>query len=181
MCPDLACEQVNPRDDLARYGKMIGYHPVEQRIDEIDARLLRLVQKDAAMPMGELGARVGLSPSACHRRLQRLREAGLIRAQVALLDARRAGRGTTVFVEISLSGQSDALLDAFEAAVARIPDVLECHLMTGASDYLLKVVARDGEDFARIHRRHLSSLPGVARLQSSFALKTVCETTAIPV
>ncbi|WP_371156823.1 Lrp/AsnC family transcriptional regulator [Jannaschia sp. 2305UL9-9] len=149
--------------------------------DEIDARLLRLVQRDATQSAADLSEQVNLSPSACHRRLQRLMAQGIITGQVALLDPRRVGRPTTVFVEISLSTQADEVLDAFEAAVARIPDVLECHLMTGAYDYLLKVVARDSEDFATIHRRHLARLPGVAKLQSSFALKTVCKTTALPV
>lgn len=149
--------------------------------DETDARLLRLVQKDATLSAAALSSRVNLSPSACHRRLQRLQAQGVIAAQVALLDPRRVGRPTTVFVEISLSTQADEVLDAFEAAVSRIPDVLECHLMTGAYDYLLKVVARDSEDFAAIHRHHLARLPGVAKLQSSFALKTVCKTTALPV
>ncbi|MGB3553434.1 MAG: Lrp/AsnC family transcriptional regulator [Jannaschia sp.] len=150
-------------------------------IDETDARLLRLVQVDATLSAADLSARVALSPSACHRRLQRLAAAGIVTGHVALLDPRRVGRPTTVFVEISLSTQADEVLDAFEAAVARIPDVLECHLMTGAYDYLLKVVARDSDDFARIHRRHLARLPGVAKMQSSFALKTVCKTTALPV
>ncbi|MGB3406995.1 MAG: Lrp/AsnC family transcriptional regulator [Jannaschia sp.] len=149
--------------------------------DDIDARLLRLVQQDASQSATRLSEQVNLSPSACHRRLQRLQTAGVITAHVALLDQRRVGRPTTVFVEISLSTQADDVLDAFEAAVARIPDVLECHLMTGPYDYLLKVVARDSEDFATIHRRHLARLPGVAKLQSSFALKTVCKTTALPV
>ena len=76
---------------------------------------------------------------------------------------------------------ADELLDAFEAAVARIPDVLECHLMAGTADYLLKVVARDSEDFAQIHRRHLARLPGVQTMQSSFALRTVRQTTALPI
>lgn len=150
-------------------------------IDDTDARLLRLIQKDARLTSVELSQHLALSPSACHRRLQRLESAGVVRQVVALLDPRAVGRPTTVFVEISLSSQADDLLDAFETAVARIPDVLECHLMTGAHDYLLKVVARDSEDFARIHRRHLARLPGVARLQSSFALKTVSDTTALPV
>ncbi|GIT90942.1 AsnC family transcriptional regulator [Jannaschia pagri] len=150
-------------------------------IDETDARLLRLVQRDATLSAAQLSEAVNLSPSACHRRVQRLQSMGVISGHVALLDPRRVGRPTTVFVEISLATQADEVLDAFEAAVARIPDVLECHLMTGAYDYLLKVVARDSEDFAMIHRRHLASLPGVAKLQSSFALKTVFKTTALPV
>ena len=151
------------------------------QIDDTDARLLRLIQRNARLTAGELSARLNLSPSACHRRLQRLERAGVIRDVVALLDPRAVGRGTTAFVEISLASQADELLDAFEGAVARIPEVLECHLTTGGHDYLLKVVARDGEDFARLHRRHLASLPGVARMQTSFSLKTVCAGTALPV
>lgn len=152
-----------------------------QDYDETDARLLRLIQADARLSAAELSERVNLSPSACHRRLQRLERIGVIRGQVALLDQRAVGRTVTVFVEISLNGQSDEVLSAFERAASALPAVLECHLMAGAYDYLLKVVARDAEDFARLHRRHLASLPGVAKVQSSFSLKTVCETTALPV
>lgn len=150
-------------------------------IDAIDARLLTLIQRDARLTASQLSEKLNLSPSACHRRLQRLERDGTIQSTVALVSPRAVGRPTTVFVEISLSTQADDVLDAFEAAVARIPDVLECHLMTGAYDYLLKVVARDSDDFARIHRGHLARLPGVAKLQSSFALKTVFKTTALPV
>lgn len=133
------------------------------------------------MTNAELSEQVNLSPSACHRRVQRLEAEGYIRDYVALLDERRMGRPTTVFVEITLSGQADEVLDAFEKGVRRIPDVLECHLMAGTADYLLKVVAQDTEDFARIHRQHLARLPGVAQMHSSFALRTVFRTTAIPV
>ena len=150
-------------------------------LDDLDERILVALQKDGRMSNAQLSESVNLSPSACHRRVQRLERAGLIRGYVALLDPRKIGRPTTVFVEITLSGQADEVLDAFELAVARIPDVLECHLMAGSADYLLKVVARDTEDFARIHRRHLASLPGVAQMQSSFALRTVRQTTALPV
>ena len=100
---------------------------------------------------------------------------------VALLDARKLERPTTVFVEITLAGQADELLEAFERAVRTIPDVLECHLMAGSADYLLKVVARDTDDFARIHRQRLAKLPGVAQMHSSFSLRTVAFTTALPV
>lgn len=151
------------------------------QIDEIDARLLRLVQRDARLTATQLSEKLNLSPSACHRRLQRLEASGVIKGNVALLNPRAVGRPTIVFVEISLATQADDVLDAFEAAVGRIPDVMECHLMTGSYDYLLKVVARDSEDFATIHRRHLARLPGVSKLQSSFALKTVFATTALPV
>lgn len=150
-------------------------------LDRTDERILTILQKQGRLSNSDLSEQVNLSPSACHRRVQRLEAEGYIKNYVALLDPRKLGRPTTVFVEITLSGQADEVLEAFEKAVARIPDVLECHLMAGTADYLLKVVARDTEDFASIHRRHLARLPGVAQMQSSFALRTVFKTTALPV
>ena len=151
------------------------------QLDPTDCRILRVLQKNGRMTNAELAERVNLSPSACHRRVQRLESGGVIRDYVARLDLRQIGRATIVYVEIKLAGQSDDLLDAFEREVARVPDVLECHLMAGTADYLLKIVAADTEDFARIHRRYLSRLPGVTQMQSSFALRTVIETTAVDI
>ena len=150
-------------------------------LDKIDRRILRALQRNGQMSNADLSEEVNLSPSACHRRVQRMEKDGYIRDYVALLDARKLGVPTTVFVEITLSGQADEVLDGFEKSVARIPDVLECHLMAGSADYLLKVVAEDTEDFARIHRQYLARLPGVQGMQSSFALRTVRQTTALPV
>ena len=145
-------------------------------LDAIDRRILGLLQKKGRISNADLAQQVHLSPSACHRRVQRLEEAGVISGY-----ARALRRQTTVFVEITLSGQADELLDGFERAVSAIPDVLECHLMAGTADYLLKIVVEDTDDFARIHRQHLARLPGVAQMHSSFALRTVFRTTAIPV
>lgn len=153
----------------------------EMSLDEIDRRILKALQRNGRMSNAELSEDVHLSPSACHRRVQRMEKEGYIRDYVALLDPRKLGVPTTVFVEITLRGQADEILDAFEKSVARIPDVLECHLMAGSADYLLKVVAENTEDFARIHRQYLARLPGVGQMQSSFALRTVCKTTALPV
>ena len=150
-------------------------------IDATDRRILAVLQEQGRISNAELSERVNMSASACHRRVQRLETEGYIRNYVALLDARKLRMPTTVFVEIRLSGQADEVLEAFEKAVARIPDVLECHLMAGTADYILKVVAEDTEDFARIHRQSLARLPGVAQMQSSFALRTVFKTTALPV
>lgn len=150
-------------------------------LDETDRRILRVLQRRGRISNAELSEQVNLSPSACHRRVQRLEKDGYIRDYVALLDTRKIGVSTTVFVEITLQAQADEVLEAFEKAVARIPDVLECHLMAGSADYILKVVAESTEDFARIHRQHLTRLPGVAQMQSSFALRTVFKTTALPV
>jgi Lrp/AsnC family leucine-responsive transcriptional regulator len=150
-------------------------------LDSVDRRILRALQRTGRISNAELSEKVNLSPSACHRRVQRLEAEGFIKDYVALLDARKLKCPTTVFVEITLSGQADEVLEAFEREVARVPDVLECHLMAGTADYILKVVAQDTEDFARIHRQYLARLPGVQGMQSSFALRTVFKTTALPV
>ncbi|MCU0817088.1 MAG: Lrp/AsnC family transcriptional regulator [Cypionkella sp.] len=150
-------------------------------LDPTDRRILTVLQREGRITNAELSERVNLSPSACHRRTQRLEEEGYIAGFVALLDPRKLGRNTTVFVEITLEGQAEELLDAFEREVAKIPDILECHLMAGSADYLLKMVVEDTEDFARIHRQFLSRLPGVRQMQSSFALRTVLKTTALAV
>lgn len=150
-------------------------------LDTTDRKILGALQRKGRMSNSELSEQVNLSPSACHRRVQRLEADGYIRDYVALLNARKLGVPTTVFVEITLQGQAEEVLEAFEKAVRRIPDVLECHLMAGSADYVLKVVAENTEDFARIHRQYLSRLPGVAQMQSSFALRTVFKTTALPV
>ena len=151
------------------------------QLDATDRRILQVLQREGRLTNAELAERIALSPSACHRRVQRLEAEGFISGYVALLDARKIGKPTTVFVEITLSSQSDETLDAFERAVARIPAVLECHLMAGAADFLLKLAVADTEDFARIHRRYLARLPGVAQMQSSFALREVVRTTALDV
>jgi len=150
-------------------------------MDALDIKLLKALQKDGRMSNADLAESVALSPSACHRRVQRLEREGVIRNYVALLNPRAVDKRATVFVEITLKGQADEILEAFERQVALIPDVLECHLMAGAADYLLKVVAQDTDDFARIHKQYLARLPGVAQMQSSFALRTVFKTTALPI
>ena len=153
----------------------------DPQLDATDRRILRLLQKDSRITNAELAEKANLSASACHRRVARLESDGIIAAYVALLDARKLGRPTVVYVEITLQSQAEDVLDAFEAAVARVPDLLECHLMAGSADYLLKIMAEDTEDFARIHRQFLSRLPGVRQMQSSFALRTVVKTTALEV
>jgi len=150
-------------------------------LDSMDRRLLSALQKKGRISNADLADEVNLSASACHRRVQRLEADGYIQGYVALLDPRKMGVPAMVFVEITLSTQADEVLEAFESAVSRIPDVLECHLTAGKADYILKIVAEDTEDFARIHRQYLTRLPGVAQMQSSFTLRTVFRTTALPV
>lgn len=151
------------------------------QLDDTDKRILNALQRNGRASHADLSEVVNLSPSACHRRVQRLEQAGVISGYVALLNRRAVGCKTTVFVEITLTTQSRDVLGAFETAVARVPEVLECHLMAGTADYLLKIVVEDSDDFAELHRRALSTLPGVAQMQSSFALRTVRSTTALPV
>lgn len=150
-------------------------------LDQTDRRLLKVLQRRGRISNADLAEAVNLSASACHRRVQRLESDGYIKGYVALLDPRKMGVPATVFVEITLTTQADEVLLAFETAVARVTDVLECHLTAGTADYILKIVAEDTEDFARIHRQYLTRLPGVAKMQSSFALRTVVSTTALPV
>lgn len=150
-------------------------------LDAMDRRLLQALQKRGRLSNAELSAEVALSPSACHRRVARLEREGVIAGYAALLDREAVGRRVTVFVEITLAGQTEEAFDAFEVAVGRIPEILECHMTAGSADYLLKVVAADSEDFAGLHRGRLAKLPGVAKMQSSFSLKRVRETTELPV
>lgn len=148
-------------------------------LDDMDRAILAQLQRDGRMTNAELAATIGLSPSASLRRTRALEGAGVIDRYVALVDAKTVGRGTTVFVEITLDNQSEAHLDRFEAAIAECPEVVACHLMAGDADYLVQVVCADVEDFERVHRDWLSKLPGLARLRSNFALRAVCRRTAI--
>ncbi|MEL6792483.1 MAG: Lrp/AsnC family transcriptional regulator [Pseudomonadota bacterium] len=150
------------------------------KLDATDRKILAALQREGRLSNADLAERINLSPSACHRRVRRLEEDGVIRDYAAMLNPRAVGRGATVFVEVTLTSQSEEILDAFEKAIALIPDVLECHLMAGTADYLIKVAAEDSDDYARIHRQHLTRLPGVAQMHSSFALRTVFGTTALP-
>jgi DNA-binding Lrp family transcriptional regulator len=153
---------------------------MELQIDAIDRKLLRVLQQDSRKSIQELGEAAGLSPSACHRRLKRLEESGLIRGYRAVLDAGRLGFTMEFFIEVTLSNQSEPTLDAFEAAVRDIPEVLECHLMAGQSDYILRVTCRDHEDFERLHRRLVARLPGVARVHSNMSIRTVKTLSGLP-
>jgi Lrp/AsnC family transcriptional regulator, leucine-responsive regulatory protein len=147
-------------------------------LDATDRAILNLLQEDGRISNAALAERVHLSPSACLRRVRRLEASGVIDRYVALLDPGVVGRGTRVFVEISLQSQAEEVLDAFEAVVADAPEVMSCHLMAGAADYLVQVVVADVADYERLHRTHLAKLPGVANLHSSFAIRAVHSGTA---
>jgi DNA-binding Lrp family transcriptional regulator len=149
--------------------------------DPINRRILTELQQDCRLPIAELSTRVGLSPSACHRRVKQLEEAGIITGYVARLDRRALGYTLEFFVEVALKSQSDKALNAFESAVIASPEILECHLMAGGTDYLLRIAATDATDFERIHRERLATLPNVARLESHLAIRTVRSWTGYPV
>jgi DNA-binding Lrp family transcriptional regulator len=142
-------------------------------LDRIDITIIAELMSNARASHTELSGRVGLSSTALARRQRTLEENGYINGYQATLDLAKFGLGTTVLVRIALDSQSDEALKAFEAAVPKCPSVVRCFLMSGADDYILIVMARDIEDFERIHRTELSRLPRVARVQSSFALREV--------
>ncbi|HKU95024.1 MAG TPA: Lrp/AsnC family transcriptional regulator [Vineibacter sp.] len=141
--------------------------------DRIDIALLAALTRNARASHVDLAEQVGLSSTACARRLKLLEENGLINGYHATLGLKQLGFSTTVIVRITLDSQSEEALDAFEKAVARCPSVVQCHLMSGDDDYLLTVLARDIEDFEHIHKGQLSTLPRVARIHSSFAIREV--------
>ena len=149
-------------------------------LDHVDRAILRLLQQDGRMANVDLAEAVHLSPSACLRRVRRLEEGGSIDRYVALVDPSAIGLGTDVFVEITLVGQDEGTLEEFERAVSERPEIMSCHLMAGDFDYLVHVVVRDVADYEVLHRTHLAQLPGVARRVSSFALRPICDRTAVP-
>lgn len=150
------------------------------QLDGTDRKLLRELQRDSRRSVQVLGEAVGLSASACHRRIRALEDQGYISGYRADLDAARLGYAMQFFIEVGLTSQSEAALEAFEAAVQDIPEVLECHLTAGHSDYLLRVICRDHEDFERLHRRLSARLPGVARIHSNMSIRTVKARRGLP-
>jgi DNA-binding Lrp family transcriptional regulator len=142
-------------------------------LDALDKAILAALAEDGRQSQVDLAQRVPLSPTAIARRIRALEEAGVIEGYHARISRRALGLEMTVVVQISLKSQSQEVLDAFEAAAMAAPSVVSCHLMSGEDDYILTVLARDLNDYERIHRAELSRLPGVTRLRSSFALREV--------
>jgi DNA-binding Lrp family transcriptional regulator len=150
-------------------------------IDQTDLRILRALQQDAGQSNVELARAVGLSPSPCLRRVKALETAGVIRARTAVIDPAAVGLPLSVFLQVTLERQIEANLEVFERAVAEWPEVVECHLMTGDADYLLRVVAPDLDAFHRFLMRKLTRVPGVASIKSSFALRQIKFGAALPI
>ncbi|MFN4042516.1 MAG: Lrp/AsnC family transcriptional regulator [Brevundimonas sp.] len=150
-------------------------------LDAIDRKMLRVLQQDGRITNADLARQVALSESACLRRLRALENAGVIGRYAAMINERAVGLPISVFVTVTLASQSEAALTAFEAAVAAVPEVMECYLMTGGSDYLLRLVVRDVDDLERLHAKALTRLPGVNRVSSSVAMRAVVKRGALPV
>lgn len=151
------------------------------KLDRIDRAILHELQLDGRLSNVTLAARVNLSGSACLRRVRHLETIGVIRGYAMLVDQSKAGYPSDVFVQISLDRQQREDLDKFERAVALVPEVMECYLMTGEADFLLRVVASDAADFERLHSNLLTKLPGVTRVHSNFSLRTIVKKTEIPI
>ena len=149
-------------------------------LDAVDLRILRELQADASLSNVELARRVHLSPSPCLARVKALQASGLIRQYVALLDAKQLGLHLNVFISISLKQQTRAALEAFEAAICAREEVMECYLMTGESDYLIRVAVPDMAALERFIIEQLSPMKQVEKIRSSFALKQVRYKTALP-
>jgi Lrp/AsnC family leucine-responsive transcriptional regulator len=149
---------------------------MNSRLDAIDRKILQALSHDSDVTAARLGERVGLSPSAAHRRVKLLEEAGFIGGYRARLSAAARGDPTIVFVSVTLKDQAQDTLSRFEDAIRRNPDIAEGHLMSGESDYLLKVPVRSDDSFERVHRDTLARLPGVQRLVSHFAIRAVVDT-----
>ncbi len=152
----------------------------EMRLDRIDYTILEHLQRDGRATSGELADAAGLSASPALRRQKLLEDDGIIRRYVALLDQDRVGLPVNVFVSVRLQAQTDDHLAAFEKAVTELPEVMECYVMSGASDYLLRVVAPDLGAYEEFLRTRLTRMPGVRGVESAFALKRVVYRTNLP-
>ena len=153
---------------------------MQQLFDRTDIEILSILQRDASTAVAEIAKAVGLSQSPCWRRIQRLRECGAIKSQVVLLDRRAFGFNLEVFVQIRFLREQPESLKQFEEAIRAAPEVVDCHMLMGEVDFLLRVLARDVDDYERFLRERLARLPGVRDITSSIALSTVKSTTALP-
>ncbi|KAF0676091.1 Lrp/AsnC family transcriptional regulator [Profundibacterium mesophilum] len=150
------------------------------QLDSIDLKILKILQEDADISNVSLADRVGLSPSPCLRRVRILEEAGIIKKRVTLLDASALGLHVSVFVLVQLERQIKEQLAAFETEIRKRAEVVECYLMTGESDYLLRVLVPDLATYERFLKDSLTRIEGVANIRSSFALQQVSYSTALP-
>ena len=149
-------------------------------LDNIDRKILNLLQEDARLTVQEVADSVGLSASPCHRRMRLLEERGIIRKTIALVDQKAVGLPVSVFVSIKLERQKEKDLERFARAVSGWREVLECYLMTGPRDYLLRVVVPDLSAYEAFIKQKLTRFDGIASIESSFALDQIKYTNALP-
>lgn len=149
-------------------------------LDEVDRRLLALLQQDGRMPVSRLAEAVDLTAPPVHERLRRLEEAGILLGYAARLDARKLGYRLTVFVSVTLALHREGSVKKFRDAVQEVPEILECHHLTGSADFLLRVVCRDTAHYEDLVLHTLTRLPGVERLNSSVVLSTFKAESALP-
>lgn len=149
-------------------------------MDATDKRILSALQKDGRQKLGELAEAVGLSPTPCARRVAALEKSGVITGYGARVDQAKLGLPVTVFIEVELESQSRAAIDAFERAVSRMEEVMECHLMSGSRDILLRVVVADLSAFDAFMEHDLMRVEGVSRMRSSFTLRTMVKRNTLP-
>ncbi|NMJ43711.1 Lrp/AsnC family transcriptional regulator [Roseomonas sp. JC162] len=169
----------------ARFAKILRREAISRKttsteLDPLSIRLIELMQKDSDIGLAELAEAAGATTSSCWRRLDELRKTGVIQRSVAVIDPAALGLTVNVFVQVTLEKQNEAALRAFQNRIARRPEVMECYLMSGDADYLLRVVVEDLAQYHRFVVDHLTTIPGVANLRSSFALDQVKYTTALP-
>ena len=151
------------------------------KLDEIDRRILQVLQSNGRLQNVELAKEVGLSPSPCLRRVRLLEEAGIIERYVAVVNANKVGMGLTVFARIWLKGQDAETVDHFNEAIRQLPQVVECHLMAGDCDFLLRIVAADLDDYRQFQIKHLTRIKGVQSVKTEIPMQKIKQTSEIPV
>ena len=152
-----------------------------ETLDKYEKRILALLQEDASLSTAQISERIGLSPSPCWRRVDRLEKEGFIKRKVALVDRRKVGLNAHVFAQVKLNAHGRANLDEFSEAIRAFPEVLECYVLMGPVDFLIRVVATDIEAYERFFFNQLSQLPGVQEVNSTVALSEIKATTALPI
>jgi len=150
-------------------------------LDAIDRRILTALQRDGRLQNVELAKEVGLSPSPCLRRVRRLEEAGVIQRYAALLDPAKIGFGMTLFARVWLTGQDEETVGPFVEAIGKLPQVIECHLMAGDCDFVLRVLAKDLEDYRRFQMEHLGRIKGVRNIKTEIPMQKIKQSTELPV
>jgi len=150
-------------------------------LDPFEKKILRELQRDASLTTAELAERVGLSATPCWRRINRLEQDGYIRARVALVDRRKVGLNAHIFAQVKLNAHGRANLDEFSAAIRDFPEVLDCFVLMGSTDFMLRIVAKDIDAYEKFFFDRLSKLPGVQEINSTVALSEIKSTSALPI